>query len=210
MGFVKGISVLDMESYPLLGFRDMPEIAGVYFVFDDKGVVWYVGQTQNVRKRFEYPHDHKREFLRFVAYARVAYVPVEDAEIRAQSEIGYIQALAPDLNVLHRPANVPTLYSRKSRQYAKFAKGCNKPLDNGYIPMEDYHSWVLGAEPLFPEPFVRAQVDELFLDIPRYYGGRKNPYLNPEHLPLTIYDYFWVYYRQPQYEVPKLPRKVKP
>jgi hypothetical protein len=210
--FVKGVSVLEMKSYPLLGFQEFPEDGGIYFVFDDKGVVWYVGQTQNLRRRFAFGHGRRRDFCRFVRYGKVTYIPEKDAALREEIELRYIQELAPDLNITDRPKDIPTWMAKKGRQYVEFAQSCGLPLaEGGIIPLDDYHHWVLGAEPFFAESFVKEQIEkslkenyELFLRI-----GDRFRRLTPDHIDWVIHHHFWMAFRQPQYDVPCQDRRRK-
>jgi hypothetical protein len=211
MGFIEGVSVFEMESYPLLGFRDFPESPGVYFVFDDNGAVWYVGETSNLRARF-FPkkHHHFESFLSFVSYGRVACVVEESLSKRESMEVQYIKRLSPSFNVLHRGKGSRSLLEDMLHRYAEGSKRCPFPLTSrGLIPFEDYPLWVSQVEPLFSPRWVRQILVDEFQDIyhmdasscPRGGGWKR---LTPEGLGTVIRDYLWKAHRQPQYEVSKL------
>jgi predicted GIY-YIG superfamily endonuclease len=216
MDFIEGVGVLEMESYPLLGFRDFPESPGVYFVFDAKGAVWYVGETSNLRARF-FPkkHHHFDDFLSFVSHARIACAVEESFSRRESMEVQYVKRLSPSFNVLHRVKGSRSLLENMLNGYAEGSKRCRLSVtEQGLIPFEDYPLWVSQVEPFFDPLWVRQVLVDEFQDIyhmdascPRSDGWKR---LTPEGLGTVIRDYLWKAYRQPQYEVPRLPRKPTP
>lgn len=85
------IDITALPSVPIAGRGLLPPIAAVYFALDDTGVVLYIGQSVDVRRRWRIHEQRTPEM------ARIAWVPCTPRQL-ANLEKRAILALRPPLN----------------------------------------------------------------------------------------------------------------
>jgi predicted GIY-YIG superfamily endonuclease len=98
---------IDLNTLPyvyLHHWKELPPIAALYFVTETEGEVIYIGQTENLKKRFSY-HD-AGYFDLFVTpdqYCWISWLPAPSASHRVAVERELIKAYRPAANTYHNP-----------------------------------------------------------------------------------------------------------
>jgi hypothetical protein len=80
-------------------------VSAVYAVFDQAGVLWYVGGSVNLHQRWRLI-DHWQRFWGRPGLA-ITWLVIDDADSRAGIEAALIFLLAPRLNVIHKSDETP-------------------------------------------------------------------------------------------------------
>lgn len=93
---VEQINPLDLPSMPLGERNNFPSISCIYFVVDSESQVVYVGRTNNLKNRWI--RHHRREDIKLIQNASVAWLEVTDIDSLAELEQSIIERLNPQLN----------------------------------------------------------------------------------------------------------------
>lgn len=102
--------IAHLPSVTLQQRRELPEVGGVYFVVDEKLVVVYVGQTENLNGRWR--SHHRAPQMSTGAY-RIHWKQIDDPQERARIEQQCIDYLRP----LWNRSEVPVSEQRRLNAY---------------------------------------------------------------------------------------------
>lgn len=98
------IDVATLPSMPLTNHKRIPPISAIYFCLDENRQILYIGQTENLRKRWQAHHRYTQ--LKQLGNISLAWVPCKTEELEA-TEKHLIEVFQPSLN--YSKVSVPSL-----------------------------------------------------------------------------------------------------
>ena len=116
---VNKINPFKLPSLPLEMRSQLPKVAGIYFVFNRRKQVQYIGRSANIRQRWI--NHHKHSDLRDVGIT-IAWLKLDSTpQIRAEIETALINLYKPPLN------RIPLIKATSSKSKpTKFSKAFEK------------------------------------------------------------------------------------
>jgi hypothetical protein len=189
----ESVNIFDLPSLPIRLKASLPENQCIYFVYDALGAVWYVGSAVNLRKRFMSTAHHKRiDIERNVAFARVAYVEIDDLTNLEPAEVSFIEHFLPPMNCLHVPKGFKEArYKIRKSRYAAIVDEMQIPAEK--IPSDYMGYWIGKVEPFFQGTEALDRYSESISQGRSLIGERTR-----KSLPLHV-DRLWQEFLQPQY-----------
>ena len=91
------MNVLDLPKVSIKDTNQLPSISAVYFVVSQKGETLYVGQSVNIKHRWQGTHHRHLDITKHEADVYVAWMEVDKDDLLA-TEQHFIETLNPPLN----------------------------------------------------------------------------------------------------------------
>lgn len=96
--------IKELPSVPLTNLRDLPNKAGLYFAVNDIEEIYYIGQTQNFKRRWGNHHRYKD--LSLLDNIRIAYMEYINDDLD-EAEKALIRKYKPKFNRVDREIKEP-------------------------------------------------------------------------------------------------------
>lgn len=90
-------SIEELPKLSIARFSELPSFAGIYLVIDGRGVLLYIGQSVDIRRRWKGNH-HCKTFLKGRKDVVIAWVEMENKSERLATETLLIKFYDPDFN----------------------------------------------------------------------------------------------------------------
>lgn len=90
------LNISELPYLPLNQKSKLPDVAGIYLAIDERGKVYYIGQSKNINQRWL--QHHRIYQLEHIGNIKIAWLAISETSLLDEVETALIEYFNPPLN----------------------------------------------------------------------------------------------------------------